>query len=137
MIEHLRVLLAPATDGREVAPDEAVVRRAEEFLAAHFSVALTMAAIAAATDVSPRRLQQAFRTARGTTPWMRLTKFRLDRARTLLRAGAGGSVTEIALDSGFSHLGRFAQTYRETFGESPSDTLRQARSLKAAATQSG
>jgi transcriptional regulator GlxA family with amidase domain len=33
------------------------------------------------------------------------------------------SVSMIALGSGFTHLGRFAQHYRRRFGESPSVTL--------------
>ena len=33
------------------------------------------------------------------------------------------TVTEIALDNGFTHLGRFSVNYRELFGESPSETL--------------
>ena len=53
-------------------------------------------------------------------------------ARTRLLAGAGPSVTAIALDCGFSHLGRsrlgrLAQAYRAARHEPPSVTLRRAR----------
>jgi len=37
--------------------------------------------------------------------------------------GAAG-VTKVALDCGFSHLGRFAAQYRAQFGELPSQTAR-------------
>jgi AraC-like DNA-binding protein len=33
-------------------------------------------------------------------------------------------VAQIALDYGFSHLGRFAGVYRNQFGELPGETLR-------------
>ena len=38
------------------------------------------------------------------------------------------NITAIALDYGFTHLGRFSETYRETFGVRPSESLRQRQS---------
>jgi len=35
------------------------------------------------------------------------------------------SVTEVALSCGFNHLSKFAKSYRERFGELPSETLAQ------------
>jgi transcriptional regulator GlxA family with amidase domain len=40
-------------------------------------------------------------------------------------------VTKVALDSGFSHLGRFAKHYHSRFGELPSMTAR----MKVAGTR--
>ena len=37
------------------------------------------------------------------------------------------SVTQTAMRWGFFHLGRFAQYYRELFGETPGETLRSRR----------
>ena len=34
------------------------------------------------------------------------------------------SVTELAMDYGFLHLGRFSETYRQRYGVLPSVTLR-------------
>jgi AraC-like DNA-binding protein len=42
----------------------------------------------------------------------------------LLHADEQGTVTDIALRFGFSHLGRFSVLYRHVFGECPKDTLR-------------
>jgi transcriptional regulator GlxA family with amidase domain len=47
--------------------------------------------------------------------------------RRLRAAGPADDVTRIATDCGFFHLGRFAVCYRELYGESPSQTLRDAR----------
>lgn len=71
---------------------------------------------------SSRSLQAAFRDAGHATPQEVLAGIRLDAARVRLLSGAG-SVTTCALDSGISHLGRFAQAYRRRFGESPGTTL--------------
>jgi len=51
---------------------------------------------------------------------------RLECARDrLIEAEAGdGSVTQVALDCGFSHLGRFSRDYQDRFGEKPFQTLR-------------
>ncbi len=53
----------------------------------------------------------------------------MERARqALLGPEPASSVTGIALDWGFAHLGRFSVEYRERFGECPSQTLRRAQS---------
>ena len=35
------------------------------------------------------------------------------------------NITALALEYGFTHLGRFAEIYRETFGRLPSEVLKQ------------
>jgi AraC-like DNA-binding protein len=39
---------------------------------------------------------------------------------------APGTISELAKRYGFSELGRFATSYRQTFGEAPSETLRRS-----------
>jgi transcriptional regulator GlxA family with amidase domain len=53
---------------------------------------------------------------------------RLNRARAALRRAdpSKASVAEVARNHQFLELGRFAVTYRATFGESPSITLQRA-----------
>ena len=46
----------------------------------------------------------------------------------LAQASAGVSITDLAFDLGFTHLGRMAGAYREKFGETPSATLRRRMS---------
>lgn len=128
VLEHLRMLFLTGDDKTvDDQPQHALVNRAEEYIVANLGDPLTVPLIAQALGVSVRRLQDAFRQSVGQSPWERLTAHRLAKARRTLLAGGGNSVTEIALDCGFSHLGRFAQTYRSTFGEAPSATLRRAR----------
>ncbi|MBN9675425.1 helix-turn-helix domain-containing protein [Salipiger bermudensis] len=134
VLEHLRHLLAsdgadPARDGSQ----DDLVRRALDYMSAYAGDPLTVRTIADAVGVSTRRLQDAFRLKTGRTPWEHLTGIRLENARTRLLAAAGPSVTAIAFDCGFSHLGRFSQTYRNTYGEAPSVTLTRARDAARAA----
>ncbi|MEW2429483.1 AraC family transcriptional regulator [Micromonospora sp. NPDC047644] len=103
-----------------------LVRRACALIADHHSEALTVGDIAEALRVSVRSLQDCFRRELRTTPTAYLRACRLDAAhRTLRSAAPGTSVTTVALQHGFLHLGRFATEYRSRFGEPPSATLRR------------
>ncbi|KPQ08315.1 MAG: Transcriptional regulator containing an amidase domain and an AraC-type DNA-binding HTH domain [Rhodobacteraceae bacterium HLUCCA12] len=120
---------ADALDGRrgaDLAPR--VVRRAEDYMMAHIDRPLALDDVAAAVGVSARALQYAFRRFRDTTPMAFLRNARLERAHHDLQAARpGDTVTEIATRWGFSHFGRFADTYRARFGRSPRQTLQDAR----------
>ena len=111
---------------RRAAPRPRHIRLAEGFITANLDQPLTIEAIADAAGISPRGLQMAFRQHRGTTPMGCWRDQRLARAHGDLLAGAG-SVTDIALRWGFTHFGRFAESYRSRYGMSPRDTLRAAR----------
>jgi AraC family ethanolamine operon transcriptional activator len=79
--------------------------------------------------LSERALRNAFYDVHGVGPkrWMLGARLR-DVRRALTSAPASTTtVTVVATDHGFSELGRFAVAYRETFGESPSATLRGTR----------
>ncbi|MGR3824085.1 MAG: helix-turn-helix transcriptional regulator [Salipiger marinus] len=82
---------------------------------------ITLASLARELGCSCRSLQAAFREAGHATPQDVLAGIRLDAARIRLLSG-GHSVTT-SLDSGISHLGRFAAAYRRRFGEGPAQTL--------------
>jgi AraC-like DNA-binding protein len=103
-----------------------VVRRATEFMLAHAGSSLTLSDVTDAVGVSTSTLVRAFRSVHGSSPMQFLRRRRLDMARDrLLRAVPGeATVTDVARDCGFEHLGRFAVDYRAAFGESPSTTLK-------------
>src|SRR6267143_771374 len=96
------------------------VRRAEAYIGSNVSRNIRLEEIAGAAGVSVRTLQTSFRRDRHVTPMQYLRNLRLDAARERLLAGS--SVAEAALDTGFSHQGRFAHYYRGRFGHSPSAT---------------
>ena len=88
----------------------------------------TVGELCAACEVPRRTLNRAFQNALGMGPATYLRRLRLNRARRVLQEEKYGltSVTDVALDLGFWHLGRFAEQYKELFGESPHETLSHA-----------
>lgn len=112
----------------------AYLRRAEEYLDANAAVPVTTSDLASAIGMSVRSLQMAFRRHRRETPLGFLRERRYQLARRRLLSGTYPTVTSVALDSGFEHLGRFSAGYRERFGESPSETLRRTDSVTAPTT---
>ena len=79
----------------------------------------------AIAGVSERTLYNGFRIWRATSPKSYLKAVRLDRVRTELLGlkAKSRSVSEIARETGFRHMGNFARDYGKRFGERPSDTL--------------
>lgn len=110
------------------APRPRHMRLAENYIASHLDLPLTVEEVAQAAGISPRGLQLIFRKDRGTTPLGYWRDQRLLRAHDDLAAGAG-SVTEIALKWGFAHFGRFAEAYRARYGLSPRETMLAARDV--------
>lgn len=108
---------------RDMAPS--YVRRAEEMIAADPALADGLGGLAERLGISARALQAGFRRYRKTTPLSFARAHRLARARELLQdAPPGTRVTDVALEVGYAHFGRFAAEYRARYGESPSSTLR-------------
>jgi AraC family transcriptional regulator, ethanolamine operon transcriptional activator len=80
------------------------------------------------TGVALRTLNRAFRERFGIGPKAYLMRRRLSSVRTeLLRTPADTLVADVANRWGFWHMGQFARDYKATFGELPSETLRQSR----------
>jgi AraC-like DNA-binding protein len=109
-------------------PVPGIVRRAERFIIDNASTSITVSNVADHFGISLRSLQAGFRQWRETTPSTFLRRVRLQLVRDeLLRSGKEANVTAVALQHGFSHLGRFSAQYRSVFGEDPSVTLRRGR----------
>ena len=70
----------------------------------------------------------AFRQHVGVAPMAYLKKYRLEQVRRqLLEDRSSHNVSSIAIDWGFTHLGRFSIEYRKLFGEAPSHTAGRRR----------
>jgi AraC-like DNA-binding protein len=104
----------------------ALLRRALAYIESNAANDIALADIARAVHVTPRAVQYMFRRHLECTPLQYLRKVRLDLAhRDLLAAQRReATVAQIAARWGFMHTGRFAVLYRETFGQSPHESLR-------------
>ncbi|WP_164233738.1 helix-turn-helix transcriptional regulator [Microbacterium hydrocarbonoxydans] len=110
---------------RSAAP--ATVRRALDFIADNAHQAITVEDVAAASHISTRGLQYAFRRALDTTPAECLRKARLDGAHRELQTGKPVRIPDLARRWGFAHPSRFAAAYRDVYGVSPSVTAQRHR----------
>lgn len=105
----------------------AVVREAEARMDADRLSIPSVPALCSALGVSRRTLERAFHDLLDVSPAHHLRVRALNAVRhELLRSEPRpGTITRIAIDNGFWHMGRFSMAYRALFGERPIDTLRQ------------
>lgn len=103
-----------------------LLRRAISYIEANAGNDVALADIAEAVHVTPRAVQYMFRRHLGTTPLQYLRRLRLDHVHRdlLVATQPDQTVTQVAARWGFTHTGRFAVLYRQTFGRSPHETLR-------------
>lgn len=114
------------------------VERAETYLRAHSDMPLRVAALSRMVGLSERALRDAFYSVHGMSPKQWMLAERLKRVRSVLtdsNSVAPVSVTGAATRYGFFELGRFAASYRDAFGEVPSETLREAMRRSGYETQ--
>jgi len=117
---------APATSSDRTDDKPVLLRRAMEYMDANATNDISLADIAEAIHVTPRAVQYMFRRHLDSTPLQYLRRIRLHYAHLELSAAdrMHDTVTEIAARWGFAHTGRFAVLYRQTYGQSPHQTLR-------------
>jgi AraC-like DNA-binding protein len=109
------------------------LRRAIDFTAENLGSPPRVSDLCRAAETSERTLDYAFREAYGLSPGQFLRRIRLASARQALMRGTtqDTSVLAVATQLGFYDAGHFASDYRQTFGELPSITLRQASPASA------
>jgi AraC-like DNA-binding protein len=104
------------------------VRRAEEYIEAHWDQPITIEELARVTSVSARSIFHQFKRSRGQSPMAFVKEVRLRHAREMLEGtDLSRSVTETAVACGFGNLGHFAKDYFRRFGERPSDTIKRGK----------
>jgi len=102
-----------------------VLQRVDHVVQTSNLVDPTVTELCAVCEVPRRTLNRAFQDSLGMGPATYLRRVRLNRARRALQKERtrSATVSAVALKLGFWHLGRFAEQYKELFGESPHETL--------------
>lgn len=127
LLELLLTLpLSGSRDPDRGAVPRSAIDRAIDLIHADPSASITLGDLARSAGVGVRTLSRGFERRLGVSPIRYLHQRRLERARSDLLDGRD-SVTSVAYRWGFANLGDFSSTYRERFGELPSETLRSAR----------
>jgi AraC-like DNA-binding protein len=101
--------------------------RLAQYIAQNLKQDITVESLAQLSHMSIRSLYALFERHAGTTPMNYIRCKKLERIHASLSDPSQGvrNLTEIALDYGFLHLGRFAEYYKNQFGELPSVTLKR------------
>ncbi len=95
-----------------------LVRQAMAYIHEHYAEPISRTSLAQYVAFSEDYLTHCFRKELGVTPITYLNRFRVSRARQLLLETTK-SITEIALDVGFSDSGYFSRVFRREVGMSP------------------
>ncbi len=102
------------------------MERARDYIEAHADQAIRIESLCEHAGTTLRTLERIFTRELGVTPQQYVKARRLNAVRRRLidaDRDQGLKVTDVALDHGFAHLGRFSGEYRRFFGESPRETL--------------
>ena len=98
---------------------------AEEFICGNLNNSITRDQLAEVSSCSIRTLSRSFEKKYGIGPMAFIKQRRLDAAYLdLLSAKSDATtVSQVAVNYGFAHIGKFAIEYGKAFGESPSTSL--------------
>ena len=98
---------------------------ARDYIEANLTRGFSLEELEGATGRCRWQLSRDFRAMFGTSPYRYLTLRRLDLARRIMRDG--GTIAEIALDSGFSDQSHFGRVFKQAYGLTPKAWLRSVR----------
>lgn len=109
------------------APRPYYIKKAQAYIHENIESPITPEDVAKEACISLRSIYAGFQNYLNTTPMAYIKQAKLNRVHEELKRlePSQASVSEIAMNYGFSHFGNFAASYRKQFGELPSDTLRR------------
>jgi AraC family transcriptional regulator len=107
------------------------INRAIDHVVKHVDGRLRLEDVAAVAHVSPFHFHRLFKSVVGETLAQFVKRQRLERALYLLSHNAGRSLTDVALQCGFSSSSDFSRSFKQHYGVAPSafdlEAFRQTR----------
>ncbi|MFD1381364.1 helix-turn-helix domain-containing protein [Fodinicurvata halophila] len=91
--------------------DDSTIRKAEEWLHAHFATEVRLEALAAQLGMSPRNFERRFKTATGMKARSYLQALRIAAARRMLEEGAR-SVQQVSSAVGYDDVAYFRTLFK-------------------------
>ncbi len=129
--ETSRLLVRPESDKKVGDPygrlkKHRIIVRAKEYVHEHLKEVIPVIALCRYCAVSLSTLERIFTRELGISPNEYIRAARLHEVRrALLAANAEDfTIADIAMNSGFTHMGRFSRRYRTHFGRLPSEERR-------------
>lgn len=106
------------------------LRRVTDYILAHCGTNIRLQDLAALVDISQSHFSHGFKAATGLPPHQFQLQARIRRGQAMLAAGER-SLTEIAVETGFSDQAHFTRVFRKVVGATPAAWQRSRRSLVA------
>jgi AraC family transcriptional regulator len=119
---HLSRLAGGHHSNREISRgglSAASLRRVQDYIHSNLPATITLVELSRVAGLSRRHFLRAFRESVGDTPLGYVRTLRIEEAKRRLSQGSQ-SITEVALDCGFSHSQHFATAFRRATGLTPS-----------------
>ena len=111
------------------------IRRVLEHILTDLSAGLPLEELAALAELSVSQFKLNFKKEFGTSPRHFINQKKIDRAKELLLAGC--SVTETAMQLGFSSSNYFSGVFKKYVFRTPSEYMREKRSTAEKGTPPG
>lgn len=113
----------PCTPGR-LSPAQSA--RIADYIEAHLGTPLSIEGMAGVLEMSPYRFAKQFKATFNQSPHQYLLHRRVERGWQAMRMNRTSSISEVALEFGFSSHAHFTSTCKRLRGETPSSLARAA-----------
>ncbi|WP_250482181.1 AraC family transcriptional regulator [Caballeronia sp. GACF5] len=112
----------PGRDFANLVSVPGAVKRAREYIDAHFAQNPSLEIISSEAGISAYHLLRAFRDAIGVAPHSYLVQRRIERAKNLLLSGQ--TLRSIAIETGYCDQGHLSRDFKRFYGVPPSAARR-------------